>query len=85
MYYNMLVCRLLLFVFIYVYIIIKRIKIIKDLKFKKNERSLNYVIWCMYLVREYIWYGYVVKIKTGMKNRNVFKIKVNFLYLVFLK
>lgn len=38
---------------------------------------------CIWL--ENIWYGYVVKIKTGMKNRNFFKKKVNFLYLVFLK
>lgn len=79
-----MVCRLLLFVFIYVYIIIKRIKIINDLKLKKMKE-----IWimlfgvCIWL--ENIWYGYVVKIKTGMKNRNVFKKKVNFLYLVFLK
>lgn len=79
-----MVCRLLLFVFIYVYIIIKRIKIINDLKLKKMKE-----IWimlfgvCIWL--ENIWYGYVVKIKTGMKNRNFLRKKVNFLYLVFLK
>lgn len=78
-------CRLPSFVSIHAHIITKRTKITKDLKLKKNERNLNYVIWCMYLVREYIWHGHAVKTKTGMKNRNFFKIKVNFPHLALLK
>lgn len=54
MYYNMLACRLPSFVSIHAHIITMRTKITKDLKLKKNERNLNYVIWCMYLVREYM-------------------------------
>lgn len=79
-----MVCRILLFVFIYVYIIIKRIKIINDLKFKKMKEIWIMVFGvCIWL--ENIWYGYVVKIKMGMKNRNFFKKKSEFFIFSFFK
>lgn len=38
---------------------------------------------CIWL--ENIWHGHAVKTKTGMKNRNFLKKKVNFSHLALLK